>query len=77
MRELNMEEIEAVDGGSPVTGFSWGLATGTVYGAMAYGTVAGATAAGIVFGALGFAGGVGYSIGSLGYQLFIESYYAN
>ncbi len=73
MKELNMEEVQSVSGGTdPIQGFTWGGAIGTVAGAAATGSSVGATRAGIIGGALGFSFGVGYGIGTLIYDNLIK-----
>jgi len=64
MRELNVNEIKEVNGGDALTGFNWGVALGTVGGAVITGASIGATRFGIVGGALGFAAGAGYGTAS-------------
>ncbi|MGF1736910.1 hypothetical protein [Photobacterium satsumensis] len=68
MRELNMNEIQQVNGGNALEGFNWGAAIGTVGGAVWTGSSIGATRGGIIGGAIGFSAGLGYEVGSLMYQ---------
>jgi hypothetical protein len=64
IRELSIGEVELVTGGDALTGFNWGVAAGTVGGAVVTGSTIGATRAGIIGGALGFAFGFGYGVGT-------------
>lgn len=64
--ELSLSEVEKVSGGfSVLDGFNWGLALGTVGGAVWTGSSIGATRFGIIGGALGFSAGLGWGLGSV------------
>ncbi|MEO0438832.1 MAG: hypothetical protein AAF098_18220 [Pseudomonadota bacterium] len=64
--ELTLSEVEKVSGGfSVMDGFNWGLALGTVGGAVWTGSSIGATRYGIIGGALGFSAGLGWGLGSV------------
>jgi len=67
--ELSREELEQVQGGfGPKDGFEVGVAVGTVGGAVLTGTLMGASRYGVIGGALGFAGGLGWGIGTYLYK---------
>lgn len=75
-RELSAGEVEYVGGGdiieSAVGGFNVGAAFGTVAGAVVTGTTIGATRGGIIFGAMGFAGGLGWGVGTVIYDSMMQ-----
>ncbi|UZE95921.1 hypothetical protein [Alkalimarinus alittae] len=79
MKELRLNEIEDVSGGAwydnAATGFTWGGMLGTVGGAAFTGSTIGATRGGLIGGALGFSAGLGYGIGTVGYNAFSNWYY--
>jgi len=76
-RELDTIETEQVNGAriadSAVTGFDYGAAAGTIFGAVFTGTTIGATRWGIIGAALGASAGFGWGVGTTIYK-FVHSY---
>ncbi|MEM8491459.1 MAG: hypothetical protein AAF756_11630 [Pseudomonadota bacterium] len=66
LRELSPTHALQVSGGfSVLEGFNWGVALGTVGGAMWTGSSVGATRYGIIGGMLGLSAGFGWGVGSV------------